>query len=68
MMLKISIPIQNQMNVIRDGFPDSRWRFLTFRNRIDIRFVDIVVQNLIVYEIDPISVLYQNISFKIVLF
>ena len=39
-----------------------------FRYNIGIGFIDIVVQNLIVYKIDLISILYQIIPFKIIHF
>ena len=39
-----------------------------FRYRIGIGFVGIVVQNLIVYGMDPIPILYQNAPLKVVLF
>ena len=40
----------------------------TFQCRIGIGFVGIVVQNLIVYRMDPIPILYQNAPLKVVLF
>ena len=39
-----------------------------FRYRIGIGFVGIVVQNLIVYGMDPLSILYQTAPLKVVLF
>ena len=42
--------------------------FGAFRYRIAIGFVGIVVQNLIVYGMNPIPILYENAPFKVVLF
>ena len=57
---------------------ERSWRWLSelkrevfggaFRYRIGIGFVGILVQNLIVYGIDPIPILYQNAALKVVLF
>ena len=38
-----------------------------FRYRIGIGFVSVGVQNLIVYRMDPIPILYQNALLKVVL-
>ena len=42
------------------------WR--SFRYRIGIGFVGIVVQNLSSYWMDPISILYQTVPLKLVFF
>ena len=61
--------LYNKMNVVRGGFPGSKggiWR--RFPYRIGVEFVGIVVQNLIVYGMDPIPILYQHVPLKVVLF
>ena len=65
MMLRVSIPILYQTNVFEVAFraqEGGTWR--SFLDRIGIGFVGIVIQNLIVYGMDPIPILYQNAPLK----